>query len=72
MADVADAILFFDEADALFGRRTEVRDAHDRYANLEISYLLDRMERFKGLAILATNRRKDLDDASLRRLRYIV
>jgi len=71
-ADVADMILFFDEADALFGRRTEVSDAHDRYANLEISYLLERMERFKGLAILATNRKKDLDDAFLRRLRYIV
>ena len=52
----SDVILFFDEADALFGKRTEVRDAHDRYANLEISYLLERMERFKGLAILATNR----------------
>ena len=51
-------ILFFDEADALFGKRTEVKDAHDRYANLEISYLLERMERFKGLAILATNRKQ--------------
>jgi len=71
-ADVCDSILFFDEADALFGRRTEVRDAHDRYANLEISYLLERMERFKGLAILATNRKKDLDEAFLRRLRYIM
>ncbi len=71
-ADVSDMILFFDEADALFGRRTEVSDAHDRYANLEISYLLERMERFKGLAILATNRKKDLDEAFLRRLRYIV
>ncbi len=71
-ADIADVILFFDEADALFGKRTEVRDSHDRYANLEISYLLERMERFKGLAILATNRRKDLDQAFLRRLRYIV
>jgi len=71
-ADVSDMILFFDEADSLFGRRTEVSDAHDRYANLEISYLLERMERFKGLAILATNRKKDLDDAFLRRLRYIV
>jgi hypothetical protein len=71
-ADVSDVVLFFDEADALFGRRTEVRDAHDRYANLEISYLLERMERFKGLAILATNRRKDLDEAFLRRLRFIV
>jgi hypothetical protein len=71
-ADVSDMILFFDEADSLFGRRTEVSDAHDRYANLEISYLLERMERFKGLAILASNRKKDLDEAFLRRLRYIV
>jgi hypothetical protein len=71
-ADAADAILFFDEADALFGKRTEVKDAHDRYANLEISYLLERMERFKGLAILATNRRKDLDEAFLRRLRFVI
>jgi hypothetical protein len=71
-ADSADVILFFDEADALFGRRTEVKDAHDRYANLEISYLLERMERFKGLAILATNRKKDLDEAFLRRLRFVV
>ena len=71
-ADAADAILFFDEADALFGKRTEVKDAHDRYANLEISYLLERMERFKGLAILATNRRKDMDEAFLRRLRFVI
>lgn len=71
-ADQSDMILFFDEADSLFGRRTEVSDAHDRYANLEISYLLERMERFKGLAILATNRKKDLDEAFLRRLRYII
>lgn len=72
LADISDTLLFFDEADALFGRRTEVKDAHDRYANLEISYLLERMERFKGLAILATNRKKDLDEAFLRRLRYII
>ena len=71
-ADISDSLLFFDEADSLFGRRTEVKDAHDRYANLEISYLLERMERFKGLAILATNRKKDLDEAFLRRLRYII
>ncbi len=71
-ADISDTILFFDEADSLFGRRTEVKDAHDRYANLEISYLRERMERFKGLAILATNRKRDLDEAFLRRLRYIV
>lgn len=71
-AEISDLILFFDEADSLFGRRTEVKDAHDRYANLEISYLLERMERFKGLAILATNRKDDLDEAFLRRLRYII
>jgi SpoVK/Ycf46/Vps4 family AAA+-type ATPase len=71
-ADAADVILFFDEADALFGKRTEVKDAHDRYANLEISYLLERMERFKGMAILASNRKKDLDEAFMRRLRYVV
>lgn len=71
-ADISDTILFFDEADSIFGRRTEIKDAHDRYANLEISYLLERMERFKGLAILATNRKKDLDEAFLRRLRYII
>ncbi len=72
LADIADTILFFDEADALFGKRSEVKDAHDRYANLEISYLLERMERFKGLAILATNRKKDLDEAFVRRLRFII
>ena len=71
-ADVSDVILFFDEADALFGKRSEVKDSHDRYANLEISYLLERMERFKGLAILATNRKKDLDEAFLRRLRFVI
>ena len=71
-ADCGDAILFFDEADAIFGKRTEVKDAHDRYANLEVSYLLERMERFRGMAILASNRRKDLDEAFLRRLRSIV
>jgi vesicle-fusing ATPase len=71
-AEASDCILFFDEADALFGKRTEVKDAHDRFANIEISYLLERMERFKGLAILATNRRKDLDEAFLRRLRYVL
>lgn len=71
-AEIADCILFFDEADALFGKRTEVKDAHDRFANIEISYLLERMERFKGLAILATNRKKDLDEAFMRRLRGVV
>jgi SpoVK/Ycf46/Vps4 family AAA+-type ATPase len=71
-ADRSDTLLLFDEADALFGRRTEVKDAHDRYANLEVSYLLERMERFKGLAILASNRKKDLDEAFLRRLRFVI
>jgi vesicle-fusing ATPase len=71
-AEAGDCVLFFDEADALFGKRTDVKDAHDRFANIEISYLLERMERFKGLAILATNRRKDLDEAFMRRLRYII
>jgi AAA+ superfamily predicted ATPase len=66
------AILFFDEADALFGRRTQVKDAHDRYANIEIDYLLQRMERFEGVAMLATNRKEDLDPAFLRRLRFVV
>ena len=60
-AELYDVLLFFDEADSLFGRRTEVKDAHDRYANLEVNYLLQRMERYKGLAILATNRLKDID-----------
>ena len=68
----AEAILFFDEADALFGQRTQVRDAHDRYANIEIDYLLQRMEQFEGIAILATNRRSDLDKAFVRRLRFII
>jgi hypothetical protein len=71
-ADISDMVLFFDEADALFGKRTDVSDSRDRYANLEISYLLERMERFKGLAILATNRKGDLDEAFLRRLRYVI
>ena len=71
-AEASDVILFFDEADSLFGKRTEVKDAHDRYANLEVSYLLERMERFKGLAVLATNRKRDLDEAFLRRLRFLI
>jgi SpoVK/Ycf46/Vps4 family AAA+-type ATPase len=71
-AEASDVILFFDEADSLFGKRTEVKDAHDRYANLEVSYLLERMERFKGLAILATNRKRDMDEAFLRRLRFLI
>jgi hypothetical protein len=68
----APAMLFFDEADALFGRRTQVNDAHDRFANIEIDYLLQRMEQFDGLAVLATNRKADLDGAFMRRLRFTI
>lgn len=71
-AEAGGAILLFDEADALFGKRTEVRDSHDRYANQEVSYLLQRMESYQGLAILTTNFREALDKAFLRRLRFIV
>jgi hypothetical protein len=71
-AEQADVVLFFDEAESLFGARMQSRNANDRFANMEISYLLERMDRFRGLAILATNRRKDLDEAFLRRLRYVV
>ena len=66
------AVLLFDEADAIFGKRSEVRDAHDRYANIESAYLLQRMETFDGLAVLATNLRANLDDAFTRRLDIIV
>jgi hypothetical protein len=66
------AILLFDEADALFGKRSEVKDSHDRYANIEVSYLLQRMEAYRGLAILTTNLKDALDTAFLRRLRFIV
>src|SRR5262249_10724502 len=66
------SILFFDEADALFGKRSEVKDSHDRYANIEINYLLQRMEAYRGLAILATNMKSALDTAFLRRLRFIL
>ncbi|WP_167541901.1 ATP-binding protein [Herbaspirillum rhizosphaerae] len=71
-ADQANAVLFFDEADALFGKRTEVKDSHDRYANLEISYLLQKMEQYQGIAILASNLRQNLDEAFIRRLAFIV
>ena len=63
-------ILFFDEADALFGKRTDVKDSHDRYANIEINYLLERIEEYPGLVILATNKKTNLDNAFMRRLRY--
>lgn len=71
-AEDSGAILFFDEADALFGKRSEVKDSHDRYANIEINYLLQRMESYRGLAILATNMKSSLDKAFMRRLRFIV
>jgi hypothetical protein len=71
-AEEGAALLFFDEADALFGKRSEVKDSHDRYANIEINYLLQRMESYRGLAVLATNMRGALDQAFLRRLRFIV
>ena len=71
-AEEGGAILLFDEADALFGKRSEVKDSHDRYANIEVSYLLQRMEAYRGLAILTTNMKASLDPAFLRRLRFIV
>jgi len=71
-AETSNAILFFDEADALFGRRSEVRDSHDRYANIEISYLLQKMEEFEGVVILATNLRKNMDDAFVRRMHFTI
>jgi len=71
-AEAGGAILLFDEADALFGKRSEVKDSHDRYANIEVSYLLGRMEAYRGLAILTTNLKDALDAAFLRRIRFIV
>jgi AAA+ superfamily predicted ATPase len=71
-AELGGAILLFDEADALFGKRSEVKDSHDRYANMEVAYLLQRMEAYRGLAILTTNLKTSLDQAFLRRLRFVV
>jgi SpoVK/Ycf46/Vps4 family AAA+-type ATPase len=71
-ADRGDAVLLFDEADALFGKRSEVKDAHDRHANVEIAYLLQRLESYEGLAILTTNLRGNIDEAFLRRLDHIL
>lgn len=71
-AQASNAILFFDEADALFGKRSEVKDAHDRYANIEIAYLLQRIETYDGIAILATNLRQNLDEAFTRRLDFVI
>jgi len=71
-AETSNAILFFDEADALFGKRSEVKDAHDRYANIETAYLLQKMEEYEGIVILATNLKMNLDEAFLRRLSFVV
>lgn len=71
-AEAGGAILLFDEADALFGKRAEVKDSHDRYANIEVSYLLQRMESYRGLAILTSNLKQAMDQAFLRRLRFVV
>jgi SpoVK/Ycf46/Vps4 family AAA+-type ATPase len=71
-AEDGGAVLFFDEADALFGKRSEVKDSHDRYANIEINYLLQRMESYHGLAVLATNMKSALDTAFLRRIRFVI
>jgi hypothetical protein len=71
-AEGGGAVLLFDEADALFGKRSEVKDSHDRYANIEVSYLLQRMETYRGLAILTTNLKDAIDSAFLRRLRFVV
>jgi len=71
-AEASGAVLLFDEADALFGKRAEVKDSHDRYANIEVSYLLQRMESYRGLAILTTNNKASLDGAFVRRLRFVV
>jgi SpoVK/Ycf46/Vps4 family AAA+-type ATPase len=71
-AQRAGAVLQIDEAEAMFGKRSEIKDAHDRYANIEVAYLLQRMEAFEGVAILTTNLRQHLDQAFLRRLRFIV
>jgi SpoVK/Ycf46/Vps4 family AAA+-type ATPase len=71
-AETSNALLFFDEADSLFGKRSEVKDAHDRYANIEINYLLQRMDEFEGLVILATNLRKNIDEAFFRRMHFAI
>jgi len=71
-AQSSGAILFFDEADAIFGKRSEVKDSHDRYANMEVSYLLQRMEQYDGVTILATNLRANMDEAFTRRMQFII
>jgi SpoVK/Ycf46/Vps4 family AAA+-type ATPase len=71
-AETSNAILFFDEADALFGKRSEIKDSHDRYANIEINYLLQKMEEHEGIVILASNYKNNIDDAFLRRLHFAI
>ena len=71
-AEQSNAILLFDEADAIFGKRSEVKDAHDRYANLEVAYLLQKMEEYEGMSILTSNLQQNLDDAFVRRLSFII
>ena len=71
-AEAQDVILFLDKADVLFGQRTEVRDAHDRYANADTNYLLQRIEHYPGLVILSSNRKSNLDETLLRRARFVV
>ena len=71
-AERADCILFFDEADALFGKRSEIKDAHDRYANIEVNFLLQRLDEYEGVAILASNFAQNIDDAFSRRLQFTV
>jgi SpoVK/Ycf46/Vps4 family AAA+-type ATPase len=71
-AQTSNAILFFDEADALFGKRSEVRDSHDRYANIEMAYLLQKMDEYEGMVVLATNLRKNMDEAFARRMHFAV
>jgi hypothetical protein len=71
-AEQSQSLLFFDEADSLFGKRTEVKDAHDRYANIEVNYLLQRVEQYEGVVVLATNLQRNLDDAFLRRIKEVV
>ncbi len=71
-AEQSNAVLFFDEADAVFGKRSEVKDSHDRYANIEINYLLQKMEEYEGIVILASNFQKNIDEAFTRRLRFII
>jgi SpoVK/Ycf46/Vps4 family AAA+-type ATPase len=71
-AEASNSILFFDEADALFGKRSEVKDSHDRYANLEINYLLQQIEKYDGITIIAAKRKESIDQGFMRRLRFVV